>query len=128
MLMLVWIKQPVSNIWSLIYEKIKQHWLKLPWKNYVAYKKRSVYLNLVSWIRKTAIAVVSSKKKITVFDQLLPIWKRLFLQCVKSVQIRSFFWSVFSCIRTVYRKMRTRKNSVYGHFSPNESISSWGLD
>ena len=30
--------------------------------------------------------------------------------CVKSVQIWSFFWSVFSCIRT-------RKKSVFGHFS-----------
>ena len=29
--------------------------------------------------------------------------------CVKSVQIRSYFWSVFSCIRT-------RNNSVFGHF------------
>ena len=25
-----------------------------------------------------------------------------------------FFWSVFSCIRTEYRKIRTRKNSVLG--------------
>ena len=52
---------------------------------------------------------------------------------MKSVQIRSFFWSVFSCIRTEYgdirssqyeyRKIRIRKNSVFGHyfsvFSPN---------
>ena len=30
--------------------------------------------------------------------------------CVKSVQIRSNFWSVFSCIRT-------RNNSVFEHFS-----------
>ena len=30
---------------------------------------------------------------------------------------RSFFWSVFSFIRTEYRKIRTRKNSVFGHFS-----------
>ena len=30
--------------------------------------------------------------------------------CVKSVQIRSFFWSE-------YRKIRTRKNFVFGHFS-----------
>ena len=30
--------------------------------------------------------------------------------CVKSVQIRSYFWSIFSCIRT-------RNNSVFGHFS-----------
>ena len=33
--------------------------------------------------------------------------------CVKSVQI----WSVFSCIWTEYTKTRTRKNSVFGHFS-----------
>ena len=31
----------------------------------------------------------------------------------RSVQIRSFFWSVFSCIRT-------GKNSVFGHFSRSE--------
>ena len=37
--------------------------------------------------------------------------------CVKSAQIRSFFWSVFSCIRTEYRKIRVRKNSLFGHFS-----------
>ena len=37
--------------------------------------------------------------------------------CVKVVQIRSLFWSVFSCIRTEYRKKRTKKNSVFGHFS-----------
>ena len=40
-----------------------------------------------------------------------------YLHCVKSVQIRSYFWSVFSCIRAKYRKKRTRNNSVYGHFS-----------
>ena len=54
--------------------------------------------------------------------------------CVKSVQTRSYFWSIFSCIGTEYRKIRTRKtpnlrirseyrkmwtrnNSVFGHFS-----------
>ena len=37
--------------------------------------------------------------------------------CVKSVQIRSFFWSVFTCIRSEYGDLRTRKNSVFGHFS-----------
>ena len=49
--------------------------------------------------------------------------------CVKSVQIRSFFWSVFSCIRTEYGDLRSGspysvrmqentdpKNSVFGHF------------
>ena len=38
------------------------------------------------------------------------------VHCVKTIQIRRFFWSVFSCIWTEYRKIRTRKNSVFGHF------------
>ena len=42
--------------------------------------------------------------------------------CVKSVQIRSFFCSVFSKIWTEYGKIRTRKNSVLGHFSRNEYL------
>ena len=67
--------------------------------------------------------------------------------CVKSVQIRSYFWSVFSCIRTEYgfygvniriqpeyRKIRTRKNStdfrrcstrnnsVFRHFSRSDFL------
>ena len=36
---------------------------------------------------------------------------------MKSVQIRSFVWSVFSRIWTEYGKIPTRKNSVFGHFS-----------
>ena len=48
----------------------------------------------------------------------------LFLQvhCVKSAQTRSFFWSVFSCIQSKYRKIRTRKNSVFEHFSRSSSL------
>ena len=42
-----------------------------------------------------------------------------YTHCVKSVQIRSFFWSVFSCIRTEYGEIllispysvRMRKNT-----------------
>ena len=30
------------------------------------------------------------------------------LYCVKCVQIRSFFWSVFSCIRTEYGDLRSK--------------------
>ena len=36
---------------------------------------------------------------------------------MKSIQIPSFFWSVFSCIWTECRKIQTRQNSVFGHFS-----------
>ena len=59
------------------------------------------------------------------------------IHCVKSVQIVSFFWSVFSRIRTEngdfrskspysvpIREVRTRKNSVFGRFS--RSDHSWG--
>ena len=40
--------------------------------------------------------------------------------CVKSVQIRSYFWSVFSCIRT-------SNNSVFGLFSPSDSLQNCKL-
>ena len=42
------------------------------------------------------------------------------IHCVKSDQIRSFFQSIFSCIRTEYRKIRTRKNSLFEHFSRSD--------
>ena len=40
------------------------------------------------------------------------------IHCVKSVQIRSFFWSVFSPIRTEYGEIL-----VFGHFS--RSVQIW---
>ena len=40
--------------------------------------------------------------------------------CLKSVQIRSYFWFVFSWIRTEYRKIQTINNSVFEHFSRSE--------
>ena len=55
---------------------------------------------------------------------------RMMPHCVKSVQIRSFFWSVFSCIRTKYRfypvnlriqfvriQENIEINSVFRHFT-----------
>ena len=54
------------------------------------------------------------------------------IYCVKNVQIQRFFWSVFSCIRTQYgdvlrryiqseyRKIKTIKILVSGHFSHND--------
>ena len=39
--------------------------------------------------------------------------------CVKIVQVRSFFWSVFS---PKCGEIRTRKNSVFGHFLCRECI------
>ena len=42
---------------------------------------------------------------------------------MKSVQIRSYFWSVFSCIWIEYRKIRTRNNSVFGQFSRSSLLA-----
>ena len=39
------------------------------------------------------------------------------LHYTKSVQIRSFFWSVSSCVQSEHRIIQTIKNSVFGHFS-----------
>ena len=51
----------------------------------------------------------------------LPFLKR-YEDCVESVQIQSYFWSVFSCILTEYRKIRSRNNSVFGYFSRNDAV------
>ena len=40
--------------------------------------------------------------------------------CVKSVQIRSYFWSIFFCIQSKYRKIWTRNNSISRHFSHSD--------
>ena len=54
---------------------------------------------------------------------IAPIW-----HCVKCVQIRSFFWSVFSHIWTEYwenermRENTDQKNSVFGRFSRSVTI------
>ena len=57
------------------------------------------------------------------------IWpNRESFHCLKSVQKRSFYWPLFSCIWTEFRKIRTRKKSAFGHFSrsvPSTKVSSF---
>ena len=58
----------------------------------------------------------------TNFYQIFINSKWFYFHCVKNVQIRSFFWSVFCCIWIIqeiqeYRKRTTRKNSVFEQFS-----------
>ena len=43
------------------------------------------------------------------------------IHCVKSVQTRSFFWSLFSRIQCEFGKIRNRKNPVYGHLSHSDT-------
>ena len=39
------------------------------------------------------------------------------LHCVKNVQIWSYFWSVFSCVRNEYQKKRTKKIRIWTLFT-----------
>ena len=39
---------------------------------------------------------------------------------MKSVQIRNYFWYVFSCIQSESRKIRSRNNPVFGPFSRSD--------
>ena len=47
--------------------------------------------------------------------------------CVKSVQIRSYFWSVFSRFDSEYRNMQTRNNSLFEHFSRSVYVILWAV-
>ena len=49
------------------------------------------------------------------------------LHYVKSVQIRNYFSSVFSCIGTECKKIRTRNNSVFGHILRSTSDRGAGF-
>ena len=64
------------------------------------------------------------------FDTVFRLyWYQLYncaiMHCVKSVLIRSYFWSLLSCIQFEYRKIRTRNNSIFGHFSRNDIVWYW---
>ena len=65
-------------------------------------------------LRKNNSFIINS----TIFQYLC-----IFNHWVKNVQILSYFWSVFSCIRTEYRKIRTRNNSAFGHFSRSDKYT-----
>ena len=56
-----------------------------------------------------------SSPKIETF-LIFSLQKKKKKHCVKGVQIRSFFWSVFSCIQSEYRKILTRKNPYLDTF------------
>ena len=56
------------------------------------------------------------------------IWFLIWQHCMKNVQIQSYYWSVFSCIQSKYRKIRTRNYSVFGHFSCSVNVNDvWYL-
>ena len=84
------------------------------WKVIQKYPRASFFLTL-SWrwqlsYRNQSIDLLCKSMDWFLYDSELRQERVNNTHCMKSVQIRSFFWSVFSCIQT-------RKNSVFGNFS-----------
>ena len=91
---------------------------------------------------RSKISTIMGSSKIDMNNSVYSAWwstnlrRKKHNHCVKSVQMRSFFWSVFSSIWTEYGeirsiqsecgKIRTRKSSVLGHFSCSECHNKWG--
>ena len=90
-------------------------------KYYCSFQKNYFLENLKIYISKNVNACSFSGsretrwKKILIFDSFL-----CNEHCMKSVKIRSFFWSVFSCIQSEYRKIQTKKNPYLDTFDAVE--------
>ena len=99
------------------------------YKNILVY-----YISSKTWIVDKPLCIKFNKVDgyIRVYDgnRYLVLYSPEKYHCVKSVQILSFFWFVFSCIRTEYgdllgnflysvriQENTDQKNSVFGHFS-----------
>ena len=57
--------------------------------------------------RKKEIKIKAIKKKANQFKHPVLVQKHIF-HCMKSVQIWSYLWSVFSCIRTEYGDLQSK--------------------
>ena len=83
-------------------------WLRLWWLKY--YKYYDIDYGGHKWLE---IELQSISLRLYKFARI----SQTPLHCVKSVQTGSFFCSLFSRLRTECRKIRTRKNLVFRHFS-----------
>ena len=93
---------------------------------------------IASWVQAffTSNAFFQFSLSVALVSFLSELQMLLRCHCVKSVQIPSFFWSVFNRIRTEWRdtlylsvfsrnagKYEAKKNSVFGHFSRSVLLS-----
>ena len=63
---------------------------------------RTAFLkNTSGWMLLQTLSVIRRQN----FQGIISALTHLFLHCVKSVQIRSFFWSLYSHIRTEYEEI-----------------------
>ena len=112
---------------------------KVGWKSLQLPHRIGLISEICNWWQVTLMQVASNdwicnmwqvisnikKKKFYSEKRLVLKWGTggFYNHCVKNVQIRSYFWSVFSCIWTQYRKIRNRNNSLFGHFSRSDVFS-----
>ena len=101
----------ITSLLNLLTRRLQKHPM-LP----VAPAKEQYYLQLFRLHCIYTEPTVSSRNLVKIF---LVFLKLIFLKnmlinghCVKSVQIRSFLWSVFSCIRTEYGDLLHKLHSV----------------
>ena len=101
----------ITSLLNLLTRKLQKHSM-FP----VAPAKEQYYLQLFRLHCIYTEPTVSSRNLVKIF---LVFLKLIFLKnmlinghCVKSVQIRSFFWSVFSCVRTEYGDLLHKLHSV----------------
>ena len=138
-----------QNVYCALFHEC---WIKSTWDIHMTFRKYQIRMSsdiTEKWSFSLRISSVNMTKSTVLEIQAWRIWSHLqkkFLMknfifravrnysenkilkknihCVKSVQIRSYFWSVFSCIQSEYRKIRTRNNSLFGYFS--RCVCRWG--
>ena len=100
-----WLHKKLTCIFRNVRSSVRFDFLKFCWSRIsLKAQSRKKYLLTFSGSRKLM-------KNIVQIYKLYEIWllNKYRLHFVKSVEIRCFFWSVFSCIRTEYRKIRTKR-------------------
>ena len=100
-----------TSLLNLLTRKLQKHPM-FP----VAPAKEQYYLQLFRLHCIYTEPTVSSRNLVKIFLVFLNLifLKNMLINghCVKSVQIRNFFWSVFSCIRTEYGDLLHKLHSV----------------
>ena len=111
-------RSKATTLRTLVYAKISFHEINFRGCKFCQISCRFIFAD--------GEIIVISRRLIFVFAKYV-----MFINhCVKSVQIRSFFWSVFSRFWTEYGDLRSKflysvqkrkntdqKNSAFGHFS-----------
>ena len=103
------------NLFHLIIQLV----IDVKWIGLCLMKNNLDHLFPQIWISAFAVSLLL-KLPVRKLEPIFVLWK---IRCLKCVQIRSLFWSLFSRIQCECGKIRTRKNPVFGHFSRSDLSS-----